>query len=184
MSAIELMIGEHKYIKRVLTVIRKLCIKIVNGSEVDYDAFFKAIDFVRNYADKHHHSKEEDILFKIMDEELDPEINREAIRGMFVEHDYGRFFISNLEEALKKAKTGDTDSRVDIIANAIAYTDLLHRHIHKEDNALFIFAQKNLSATILEDIDERCGIIEHNASQKGIQEKYTSTVEELEKRVG
>lgn len=63
MNCIELMVEEHKYIKRVLAVIRKYCYRILNGETVQYEGFYKIIDFVRNYADKHHHGKEETMLF-------------------------------------------------------------------------------------------------------------------------
>ncbi len=70
MNAIDLMVEEHKLIKRMLAVTRKFSIKVLNNEEVDYNDFNKVIDFVRNFADKHHHSKEEVILFKKMGEVL------------------------------------------------------------------------------------------------------------------
>ena len=66
MECIQLMIDEHKNIKRMLAVIRKLCYKVLEQEKVDYEDFFKVIDFVRNYADRHHHGKEETLLFKRM----------------------------------------------------------------------------------------------------------------------
>ena len=36
----------------------------MTNSEYDIDDFPRIIDFVRTYADKHHHGKEEDILFR------------------------------------------------------------------------------------------------------------------------
>ena len=142
MNAISLMVEEHKNIKRVLKVIRKLCVKILNGETVNYKAFNMIVDFVRNYADSHHHSKEEDILFKKMSEELGEEIAKGPIYGMFADHDMGRLYIRKLVEALDKVKKGDEDSKVDVIANAISYTDLLYRHIDKEDNGWIGNAEK------------------------------------------
>jgi hemerythrin-like domain-containing protein len=183
MNAIDLMVEEHRYIKRMLSAMRKLCINILNDKKVDFYAFEKVIDFIRNFADHHHHSKEEEILFKKMIDKLDEKINREPIHGMFVEHDYGRLYIRSLEEALERVKNGDNDSMVDIIANAISYTHLLHRHIHKEDNAIYKFAQNNLNEDILNEIEDECRKIECIANDKGIQKKYAALVEEIEKRV-
>ncbi len=184
MDAITLMIEEHKHIKRVLGITRKACIQILNGTPVNYEAFYSIIDFVRNYADKHHHSKEEDILFKKMSEELGEVVANGPIMGMFVEHDLGRLFISNLETALQKSKDGDADARVDIIANAIAYTDLLHRHIDKEDTAIYTFAQKKLRAESLAEIEEKCKVIENQAQENQLQSKYIALIDELEKSIG
>ena len=156
MNAIELMVEEHTIIKRMLAVARKFSIKVLNNEEVDYSDFNKVIDFVRNYADSHHHSKEEVILFKKMSEVLGDRIANGPIMGMLVEHDLGRLFIKSLEIALEKFAAGDNDSRVDIIANTIAYTDLLYRHIEKEDTAIYTFAQRSLSKEQLEEIDTKC----------------------------
>lgn len=94
MNVIALMKEEHKYIKWMLAVIRKLCVQILDGAEVDFESFYKATDFIRNYADKHHHNKEEDILF------------------------------NKMEEALQRVKEGDRDARVDVIANAVLVDEL------------------------------------------------------------
>lgn len=183
MNAIQLMVDEHKNIKRVLTVVRKLCIEIVNGEEIKYEAFEMAVDFVRNYADKHHHNKEEAILFKKMEEELKEQIGSGPILGMYAEHDLGRMFIGNLVNALERVKTGEKDSRVDVIANAIAYTDLLHRHIDKEDNVIYKFGETKLSSEALREVEEKCKAVEDKASENKIQDKYIKIVERLESMV-
>lgn len=181
MKAIELMVEEHKNIKRVLKVIRALCLRILDGEEVNQEGFRMAIDFIRNYADKHHHNKEEEILFKKMSDELGDVIKNGPIFGMLTEHDLGRLFVSNLEEALDREKDGDKESRVDIIANAIAYTDLLHRHIDKEDHAIYQFGANNLSPEALADVEEKCKKVETIAHSENIQSRYLDIIDKLEK---
>lgn len=183
MNAIELMVEEHKIIKRMLLVVRKFSIKVLNHEELNYDDFYKVIDFVRNYSDKHHHSKEELILFKKMSEILGDRIANGPIMGMLAEHDLGRLFIGNLEAALKKFQAGDNDSRVDIIANAIAYTDLLHRHIDKEDTAIYTFAQRSLNKDQLAEIDALCKDVENEATNNSLQDKYIKLLNELESKI-
>jgi len=183
MNAIDLMIEEHKLIKRMLVVCRKISIKILNNEEVDYDDFNKVIDFVRNFADKHHHSKEEVILFKKMGDALGERIANGPIMGMLVEHDLGRLFIGNLEISLAKFKAGDNDSRVDIIANAIGYTDLLYRHIEKEDTTIYTFALRKLSKEQLEEINLACYEVEIEASKNSLQDKYVLLLSELESKI-
>ncbi|MGH4123309.1 MAG: hemerythrin domain-containing protein [Clostridium sp.] len=183
MNAIELMMEEHKIIKRMLVVVRKFSIKVLNNEEVDYNDFNIVIDFVRNYADKHHHNKEEVILFKKMSEVLGERIANGPIMGMLVEHDLGRLFMSNLEAALVKFQSGDNDSRVDIIANAIAYTDLLHRHIDKEDTAIYTFAQKRLSKDQLAEVDTLCLAVETEATKNSLQDRYINILSELEAKI-
>ncbi|MBX4261448.1 hemerythrin domain-containing protein [Clostridium estertheticum] len=184
MNAIDLMIEEHKVIKRMLAVTRKISIKVLNNEEVDYNDFNKVIDFVRNFADKHHHNKEEVILFKKMGDVLGERVTNGPIMGMLVEHDLGRLFIGNLETALIKFKGGDNDSRVDIIANAIGYTDLLYRHIEKEDTNIYTFAQRKLNKEQLSEIDLACLEVEKEAKKNNLQDTYITLLKELESKIG
>ncbi|MFL0247803.1 hemerythrin domain-containing protein [Candidatus Clostridium stratigraminis] len=179
MSAIDTMVIEHKNVKAMLKVMRGMSIKVLNNDKVDYSDFYKVIDFVRTYTDKHHHAKEENILFKKMGEELGERIARGPIAGMLVEHDLGRLYMANLEAALEKFSSGDMDARVDIIANSISYADLLTRHIEKEDTTIYKFAERALNKTAMEDIEDKCAEIENLASEKSFQKKYIDLLNEL-----
>lgn len=181
MDAVDLMKEEHQYIKRGLQVIRKMSISILESGEVGYEDFKSVIEFIRNYADKHHHSKEENILFKKMQDQIG-KMAEGPLSGMFIEHDLGRLFISNLELALQRVKSGDRDSRVDVIANAIGYADLLNRHIDKEDKVIYSFARRALSAEALEDVNSECSAVEKTAEEKSIQDTYMKALVDLEKK--
>uniref|UniRef100_UPI0018AB2A6C hemerythrin domain-containing protein n=1 Tax=Clostridium sp. 1001271B_151109_B4 TaxID=2787148 RepID=UPI0018AB2A6C len=122
MKAIEIMNEEHKYILRMLQVIRKCCFKILNNEEVIYEDFDNIIDFIRNYADNHHHKKEEKILFIKMVEELGEAAEKAVNHGMLVEHDLGRLHVRELVSTLEKVKAGEEEAKLDVIANAISYT--------------------------------------------------------------
>ncbi|APH16247.1 hemerythrin HHE cation binding domain protein [Clostridium sporogenes] len=183
MNSIELMINEHKNIKRMLAVIRKYCFKVLKNKEVDYNDFYRIIDFVRNYADKHHHGKEEDYLFNRMVDEIKGPTEKLVKHGMLVEHDLGRLYMQNLEKALKALENGEEEAKIDIIANAVSYTDLLYRHIEKEDDVVYKFAERNLSKETLKKLDEDCKRIEKEAKEKGIQDKYINLIYELEEKI-
>lgn len=182
MDAIKIMVDEHKYIKRMLTVIRKACIGIMNGREIDYKDFEDMIDFVRNYADKHHHGKEEKLLFNRMVDEIGGAAEKVVNFGMLIEHDLGRNYIKQLEEALTKVKEGEIDAKVDVIANAISYTHLLHKHIDTEDNVVYSLAKRALSDESLNKITNECEKFEEEMRREGIQEKYIKILENLEKK--
>ena len=182
MDAINLMMEEHIVIKRGLSILRKMCIAILNGEQVDYEDFHKIIDFVRNYADKHHHSKEEEILFKKMATELGEKSVQGPLSGMYIEHDLGRLFIKTLEESVVRVEKGELDSRIDVIANSIGYADLLNRHIDKEDKVIYTFAKRALSKVALDDLNEKCDMIENIAKEKQLQEKYAHAILDLENK--
>ncbi len=180
MDGINLMVYEHKVIKRMLEVIRKACIGIMNGKNIDYDDFEKMINFVRNYADNHHHGKEEKILFNKMIDEMGGAAEKLVRFGMLVEHDLGRLFMQNLEEALLAVRNGNDDAKIDVVANAVSYTHLLNRHIDKEDNVAYPFAKKGLSSETLKKIDNECDDFEKEMVKSGVQDKYIKLLESLE----
>lgn len=183
MNCIELMEEEHRNIKRMLAVIRKYCYKILKHEQVRYEDLFAIIDFVRNYADKHHHGKEESLLFDRMLHEMGPTAEKLVRHGMLVEHDLGRLHMQELETAIGKVLQGDDEAKLDVIANAISYTHLLHRHIDKEDGVVYPYAQRNLQKNTLERLDRECERREREAEAENIQRKYLDMLADFEAKV-
>lgn len=178
MNAIEIMMNEHRYIERMLKVVRAACFKVLKNEEVDYEDFDKIISFIREYADGHHHNKEEIMLFNRMVENLGLLAEKLVKHGMLVEHDFGRLYVKNLEEALHKVKAGDEEAKLDLIANAISYTDLLTRHIDKEDRVVYTFAQREMKCETMNDIDNDCK--HYEKEHEAVKDKYIRVLEELE----
>lgn len=183
MKSIDIMVQEHENIKRMLNVMRKYSYKVLLDEKIDYNDFYKIIDFVRNYADKHHHGKEEKILFKIIEENLPQFSKNGPITGMLIEHDIARLYILNLEKALKEYEEGNDEKRLDIIANSISYVDLLKRHIDKENKALYKFAEKLLPSESKKEVNKQSEKFEKIAYEKGTQDKYLKLLKELEQKV-
>jgi len=180
--AIEVMMDEHQYILRALKTARQMCKQVMEKGKVETEDFYKFIDFVRNFADKYHHGKEEVILFRLMEAEIGQMAVEGPIRGMLVEHDLGRLYMSRLEKALEDYKEGNKDTMLDIIANTISYTHLLNQHINTEDKTLYPFAQRRLSKTSLKKMNEEVKKMEENDENKKTREKYLAIVEELENK--
>lgn len=182
LNGITVLMAEHQNILRMTKVIRAACYGILQGQSVDDCDFEKIIDFIRNYADVHHHGKEEKMLFAEMLNHLG-KIGENLIRhGMFVEHDLGRLHVKELEEALKDLQNGNDECKLDIIANAISYTHLITRHINKEDELIYTYAEKNLSSEILSKVDAETLEYEKDANKKEIQKKYEAVLCELEEK--
>lgn len=182
MNGIKLLVDEHKNIKRMLKVTRAACLMVMRGEEINYDDFALIIDYIRNYADKHHHGKEEKLLFNRMVEELGGAAEKLVKHGMLVEHDWGRQFISELEAALSEVRKGNDEARLDVIANAISYTHLLDRHIDKEDQVVYTFAERSFKEETLKAINQDTEEFENRTREEGIQDKYQTMLEELEKK--
>lgn len=180
MNSIELMVYEHTHIIRMLGVVRQASYGVMKGDAINYEDFDKMIDFIANYADVHHHGKEEKFLFKEMVDRLGKMGTNLISHGMLVEHDWGRLFIAELKDALKRVQAGDEQSRLDVIANAVGYANHLARHIAKEDTVVFTFAEKQLAPEILIQINRQTEAFEAEASKQGIQNYYINMLEDLE----
>lgn len=178
MNAIEIMMEEHNTIERMLKVVRKACMGILEGQEINYEDFYMMIDFIKHYADGHHHNKEEIMLFNRMVEHLGALGEKTVKYGMLVEHDLGRLHVKELEAALVRLKAGDEESKLDVIANAISYTHLLKRHIDKENNVIYKFALRELDESIVKDIDKEC--LDYEDENEAVKEKNIKILEQLE----
>lgn len=178
MDAIDILINEHKYIKRVLAAITSDCIELVEGKSADIEFYRKVIDFVRNYADKYHHQKEEKKLFNLMSE-INENIKNGPVMGMLMEHDLGRMYIKNLEEAITDYEKGEKDKKAFIVANALSYAEHLRKHIDKEDTAIYMMARRQLSQSIQEEITKEFKKIEDERENIEFRSKYIEFADKL-----
>ena len=129
--------------------------------------------FGKNYADHLHHGKEEKILFKVMLEKLGPVADKLIRNGMLVEHDLGRLHMNELLEAIDRyEKDPSTLNKLDIITNASGYATLLNRHIGKEDEVVYTFAQRALSDEDKERVNAETKEFDEAPENKADVEKY------------
>ncbi len=99
----EILMEEHKAILRLLEVLKKISANLQNGNSVGVGAMEQAIDFIRTFADKCHHAKEEYVLFKFMEERGMPRYGG-PIGVMLMEHDQGRSYVSKMAEAVQEIR--------------------------------------------------------------------------------
>lgn len=140
---------EHQNILKVIDAVLKECNEIEGGGkDLDKEYFTKVVDFIKNYADRYHHAKEEDILFKVMLENAEG-MHCNPIPVMLHEHDEGRHYVKGLEEGLANSDRGL------ILTNASGYCHLLRDHIYKEDNILYPMAEEALSEELKEEVQAK-----------------------------
>ena len=169
MFGIDILHEEHENIRRFTKYVRKICGEIIEGKELKKEIFQECLDFMKNYADIHHHGKEEEILFKVMLENLGPIADKMVNLGMMTEHNLGRYHIDSLEKAVNilDGKV-TTEQKTDIVTHALAYADLLLRHLEKENTVLYPFAVRNLKAELMEKVNRESKIFEEEGAKKGI----------------
>ena len=173
MKPTDILKNEHRLIEKMLNVLEKFCEK-VKEDKYNMDDAFKIIDFFKNFADKCHHGKEEDMLFPELEKAGIP---REGgpVGVMLIEHTEGRNFIKGMESALKEKNPEKFEK------NAKGYIVLLRNHIFKEDNILFNMADIHIDENKQAELLERFEKFEKEIIGEGIHEKYHNLVHEMEK---
>lgn len=177
MQPIGPLMREHRLIERMVKLMEEEMRKISETNEVNPDFIDVAIDFLRTYADKCHHGKEEDILFKSLGgKNLSNEHNK-TMHELIEEHIYGRRMVSDLLNAKENYVTGKVDSLKDIQKSLKELTELYPMHIEKEDKRFFYpcmeyFTEQEQEAML----QEFWGF-----DKKMIHEKYQQVIEAVEK---
>ncbi|MDO8622938.1 MAG: hemerythrin domain-containing protein [archaeon] len=138
----KILVDEHKNILRVADALEKECDAINLGKEIDKTFFRSAIEFIKNYADKFHHAKEEDILFKEFNKSAeDGCAHCNPVEQMLIEHDEGRENVKLMQEGL------ENNDKKKLISGARGYAQLIHEHIYKEDNILYPMTEEAIKKT-------------------------------------
>ncbi|MBS7644611.1 MAG: hemerythrin domain-containing protein [Candidatus Bathyarchaeia archaeon] len=162
MSAIEQLKEEHKAIRLMLKILEAICEKMSKGEVVPKESLEKVMEFIKIFADKCHHGKEEELLFPAMEEAGIPK-GGGPISVMIAEHDTGRGYVKAMGEAVLE---GDP---IKFVENSERYIRLLEQHIDKEDNILYLMADLHLPRDkhdeLMEEFDkmerERIGVGRH-----------------------
>jgi len=174
---------EHRVILRMIKILLVASDKLGKGESVSPDVFAKAVDFVRVFADRCHHGKEEGELFPLL-EQRGILKHRGPIAVMLLEHEQGRLFVKGLSEALAEYEKGDMKAKSAIVENARGYASLLDQHIYKEDNILYPMGDKVLSGADDRLLLEKFEGIEKNIIGSGKHEYYLHMIAEIEKELG
>lgn len=167
--------AEHRGIVLMLEIMKKVAEKIRNTQEVDKDHLDKIIEFLKIFADKCHHGKEELILF--------PELLKNNKKDKFInellgEHKTGRDFIRGIAESKENYAVGNPDA-IHIAVNMEGYIRLLLQHIKKENNVIFPLVDKEISLTAKNNILKKFEKMEIEVVGQGKHEQYHGWLEEL-----
>jgi hemerythrin-like domain-containing protein len=162
------LVDEHVLIKRWIALIPEVVKNLDVESEKGRRLILDGIDMIRSYADKFHHAKEEDVLFKYFDE------NADILKVMHEDHTHARALVKEMLDALEE-KDQNT-----IAKNLIAYRKLLSEHIRKEDEILFPWMDNQLST---HEVGELFSKFDEADQQMGVQpDKYKDFIDQLEKK--
>ncbi len=170
------LIREHRVIERMLAVMERSLASIANDRSIDPGFVDQVTDFIRTYADRCHHGKEEDILFRrLADKPLDPQL-AESMRELIKDHVYARGVTRRLIDANRRYADCDQAALAEIEEAIRKLVDFYPVHIAKEDRRFFRPCMEYFTdeekARMLADFEEFDRMLIH--------EKYRLVVESLE----
>jgi hemerythrin-like domain-containing protein len=181
MKPTEDLMHEHEAIKLMLDIMSKIASGIRSNDRFEVDHVEKIVDFLRIFADKCHHGKEEAVLFMALIE-AGMERERGPVAVMLHEHAMSRGFVRSMADALEAHKNGDINA-AGLVAQAMEnYIGILQIHIPKENNVLFPLADKLLTRQKQLDITAAFEQIELEVVGHGIHEQYHELLQSLKEK--
>jgi hemerythrin-like domain-containing protein len=132
---------QHQKILKIADVLEEVLANEPTPGAFDFDAIEDCVSFIRLYADALHHGKEEDLLFKEL-ENVGMSREMGPIAVMLYEHEQGRAFARGMAGSLPGARKGEAADLARLQNAARGYVDLIRSHILKEDNILFDMADQ------------------------------------------
>lgn len=176
MHAYGLLMIEHRLIERMLLVIKAALSKIEFRHEVDPVFVDIAVDFIRVYADRTHHGKEEDILMRELKKKpLSPK-DQVIMNDLIKEHMLVRQTTTLISNANDRYRGGDDIALIVIANNLKTLIEFFPKHIEKEDRNFY-----PASRAYFTDEEDQAMLAEFGElDRKMVYEKYKAVVEKLE----
>lgn len=167
---------EHRLIERMIRLMTKEYNRVQESNRPDIDFMDSAIEFLETYADRCHHGKEEDILFRELgNKDLSIE-HRRMMNELISEHTYARAAVAGLRDAKNSYARGNTDQLQSIMSLSHNLIQLYPVHIAKEDKEFFhpvmAYFDEEEQASMLEEF----WYFDRNL----IHEEYKNLVERME----
>lgn len=177
MEAIEILVREHDSILKMIEITKKI-LSTDDSSTVDLNNVEQIIDFIKNFADKYHHLKEEDVLFVEM---VNHGMSRDGgpIAVMLSDHNTGRNYVKQAVAAIEEFRAGNDAAFALIQENLLGYCELLTAHIYKENNILYPMAERVVPAAVLTGMSTDFEQTNHTTINNEYFDKYLKLVDEL-----
>jgi hemerythrin-like domain-containing protein len=178
LTATQILRQEHDAILKMLDVADCLADRLDTGAPVASQSLADLLEFLRTFADTCHHGKEEDLLFPALERKGMPR-QMGPVGVMLMEHDQGRALIRLMAQSGDALAAGDTRAAKTWARAARDYTNLLRNHIMKENEILFVMAERMLSSDEQRELAQEFDKVELQKLGAGTYEHLHATMERL-----
>ena len=134
---------EHRFIEKVVGAMPALIKMLEAGQTIEAGILQDMVEFMRTFADRCHHGKEEAHLFPILVSKGVPDTGC-PIGGLTHEHQQGRALVKDLAAAVEAYGGGNASAKESLIKSLQGMVGLYPNHIWKEDYLLFPMTNKVL----------------------------------------
>lgn len=176
-SPIEMLTAEHQLILKVVDGLQSLAAPIRTGREINLDLLREAVAFMREFADRCHHSKEEALLFPAFVAHGVP-LHGCPIEALLHEHQQGRRLVGELASATEASAAGSPGARDAIAAAIEGIARIYPNHIWKEDAMVFPMAGRLFPPEALSELYAQFQEVEAK-NPPGAHERYHKFAEEF-----
>lgn len=168
---------EHRLIERMISLIDKEVRKIEKSNTLNQSFIDTAVDFIRTYADRTHHGKEEEILFRDLSKKNLSDKDTAIMDELIQEHIVGRTTTAELVRSAAAYHQGDRAALPFVMQNLRKLVEFYPKHIEKEDKVFFPSSMRYFSES-----EQQAMLAKFwEFDRKMIHDKYESVVEALEK---
>jgi hemerythrin-like domain-containing protein len=162
---IDSLVADHEVILAVLEALEKQATAVRGGAAFLQQSWARFPEFVRNFADKCHHGKEEELLFPALIAHGLPDPGG-PVTVMKHEHVLGRELTARLARAIE---AGDAQGAC---SAAFEYVGLLREHIAKENGVLFPLGKRVLADRAVAELRRGFARVEQEVMGEGTHCKY------------
>ena len=163
---------EHRLIEAMIAVIQRRLERAAQTQSIDPYFVDAAVDFIRFYADRTHHGKEEDILFRDLRKKSMSGGHQQIMKELIEEHAFGRETTKALVEANIRYRKKDIGALAEVTDRLRTLVGFYPKHIRKEDTVFFPAA-----LTYVTEQEDQAMLAEFREfDRKMIHEKYQAVV--------
>jgi hemerythrin-like domain-containing protein len=168
---------EHRLIEKMIQLAKEEVNKIITTKVVNTVFIDALADFLRIFVDLTHNGKEEDILFKKLQNKDIEGREKRMMQELMIEHVNAGKITEDLIKANKDYIFGRSKSVAEVIDKMAFLINFYPEHIRKEEKEFLPGAEKYFS---VEELDEMTAEFERFNSRM-IHEKYYRLYENLSK---